>query len=171
MYRPRSVLASFEPARNHNHFQCPGARGPPATEAMMEARVGFEPTNGGFADLSLRPLGYRAGARKYSETGVHLSVATPIKNILNRRESRRTFRDHPRPWKGEGNSIPDFSQGFRIGQPDYARSVARDVLWRRRSCHVWSSERLRTRRPRHEKPAFLAESHGLHSTAQHCDGK
>jgi hypothetical protein len=22
--------------------------------------VGFEPTNGGFADLSLRPLGYRA---------------------------------------------------------------------------------------------------------------
>ena len=27
---------------------------------MLEARVGFEPTNGGFADLSLRPLGYRA---------------------------------------------------------------------------------------------------------------
>jgi hypothetical protein len=29
-------------------------------DGILEARVGFEPTNGGFADLSLRPLGYRA---------------------------------------------------------------------------------------------------------------
>jgi hypothetical protein len=41
----------------------------------LEARVGFEPTDGGFADLSLRPLGYRAGVKKYSETGGSLSVA------------------------------------------------------------------------------------------------
>src|SRR6476660_2052384 len=27
---------------------------------ILAARVGFEPTNGGFADLSLGPLGYRA---------------------------------------------------------------------------------------------------------------
>jgi len=41
----------------------------------MEARVGFEPTDGGFADLSLRPLGYRAEGKKYSETVDHLSVS------------------------------------------------------------------------------------------------
>lgn len=40
----------------------------------MEARVGFEPTDGGFADLSLRPLGYRAEVMEYSEIPVHLSA-------------------------------------------------------------------------------------------------
>ena len=40
---------------------------------ILEARVGFEPTDGGFADLSLRPLGYRAGIEKYSEIAGHLS--------------------------------------------------------------------------------------------------
>jgi hypothetical protein len=30
--------------------------------------VGFEPTNGGFADLSLGPLGYRAESLKYSKS-------------------------------------------------------------------------------------------------------
>jgi hypothetical protein len=36
--------------------------------------VGFEPTDGGFADLSLRPLGYRAGCKEYIETVIELSV-------------------------------------------------------------------------------------------------
>jgi hypothetical protein len=51
------------------------------TEAILEARVGFEPTDGGFADLSLRPLGYRAGINEYSETAIPLSVTAPIKKI------------------------------------------------------------------------------------------
>jgi hypothetical protein len=34
----------------------------------VEARVGFEPTNGGFADLSLGPLGYRANQNVNSIT-------------------------------------------------------------------------------------------------------
>jgi hypothetical protein len=64
---------------------------------ILEARVGFEPTNGGFADLSLRPLGYRAGVRKYSETGIHLSATARIETILNRWETQSNFRDliHP----------------------------------------------------------------------------
>jgi hypothetical protein len=41
---------------------------------LLEARVGFEPTDGGFADLSLRPLGYRAGCKEYNETVIELSV-------------------------------------------------------------------------------------------------
>ena len=31
--------------------------------------MGFEPTNGGFADLSLGPLGYRAKENQYSKSG------------------------------------------------------------------------------------------------------
>jgi hypothetical protein len=38
----------------------------------VEARVGFEPTNGGFADLSLGPLGYRA--KLFSITKTRKSV-------------------------------------------------------------------------------------------------
>ncbi len=37
--------------------------------------MGFEPTNGGFADLSLGPLGYRAEARQYIEKRWSMSVA------------------------------------------------------------------------------------------------
>ncbi len=35
----------------------------------MEARGGFEPPNGGFADLSLRPLGYRACGSSIADSG------------------------------------------------------------------------------------------------------
>jgi hypothetical protein len=54
------------------------------TSAGLEARVGFEPTNGGFADLSLRPLGYRAEVQKYNETGEELSVAGETPGIPQR---------------------------------------------------------------------------------------
>jgi hypothetical protein len=75
----------------------------------MEARVGFEPTNGGFADLSLRPLGYRAGVRKYSETGVHLSVPAPIETIPYRWKTQSTFRNSFAPVIARGN--PNFWRG------------------------------------------------------------
>ena len=37
----------------------------------LEARVGFEPTNGGFADLSLGPLGYRAESLSIANLAEH----------------------------------------------------------------------------------------------------
>ncbi len=50
-------------------------RPPEPPRRRVEARVGFEPTDGGFADLSLRPLGYRAESKEYNETAIQLSVA------------------------------------------------------------------------------------------------
>ena len=41
----------------------------------LEARVGFEPTNGGFADLSLGPLGYRAELLSIAKLAQSLGVA------------------------------------------------------------------------------------------------
>src|ERR1700680_1974893 len=68
-------------SRGSRSERCAGAEGgiQSANEwetklTILEARVGVEPTNGGFADLSLRPLGYRAETIKYSETGLCLSV-------------------------------------------------------------------------------------------------
>src|SRR5690349_825316 len=51
---------------------------------ILEARVGFEPTDGGFADLSLRPLGYRAGSKKYSEIAKELSGANKTRKFRRR---------------------------------------------------------------------------------------
>src|ERR1700680_3141004 len=67
-------------SRGSRSERCAGAEGgiQSANEwetklTILEARVGVEHTNGGFADLSLRPLGYRAETTKYSETGIDLS--------------------------------------------------------------------------------------------------
>src|SRR6266481_1803634 len=64
------------------------------TRENLEARVGFEPTNGGFADLSLGPLGYRAES---------LSIANPPKRSgkRNRREhlSISTFYQREQAWQ------------------------------------------------------------------------
>ena len=45
--------------------------------------MGVEPTNGGFADLSLRPLGYRAENIKYSEIRNNLSGASELPGNAN----------------------------------------------------------------------------------------
>src|SRR6266849_6548633 len=59
---------------------------------ILEARVGFEPTNGGFADLSLGPLGYRAESLTIANllelSGLPRAASLP---------TTPTFS--PRPWK------------------------------------------------------------------------
>jgi hypothetical protein len=54
-----------------------------SAERILEARVGFEPTNGGFADLSLGPLGYRAKL---------LSIAKILPRLGNWRHTTRGLR-------------------------------------------------------------------------------
>src|SRR5579864_9039948 len=83
-FRKRETMVCSSPAgsrsRGSQSERCAGAtwgnesvHGKETKPTILEARVGFEPTNGGFADLSLRPLGYRAETMKYSETGLDLS--------------------------------------------------------------------------------------------------
>src|SRR5438270_3061374 len=51
----------------------------------LEARVGFEPTNGGFADLSLGPLGYRAKLFSITKTRTSVRASkTPKKEKFSR---------------------------------------------------------------------------------------
>ena len=56
----------------------------------LEARVGFEPTNGGFADLSLGPLGYRAELLSIAKLAQALGVTATDRNcrclILNSKQ-------------------------------------------------------------------------------------
>ena len=56
--------------------------GPPGrTMQSLEARVGFEPTNGGFADLSLGPLGYRAELLSIAKLTQPLGVAASSRKL------------------------------------------------------------------------------------------
>src|SRR5229473_1142532 len=48
----------------------------------LEARVGFEPTNGGFADLSLGPLGYRAKLFSIAKTRTSVRALPGAPNSL-----------------------------------------------------------------------------------------
>jgi hypothetical protein len=45
--------------------------------------VGFEPTNGGFADLSLGPLGYRAETLSIAESHASVRASRAIENSKN----------------------------------------------------------------------------------------
>jgi hypothetical protein len=47
----------------------------------LEARVGFEPTNGGFADLSLGPLGYRAELLSIAKLAQTPGVAASVQSL------------------------------------------------------------------------------------------
>ena len=81
----------------------------------LEARVGFEPTNGGFADLSLGPLGYRAGfssiANLNSQPAIRrkLEIAPPGRSfgkpILNRREFPSVLRGETKRGRADGREI------------------------------------------------------------------
>ena len=81
----------------------------------LEARVGFEPTNGGFADLSLGPLGYRAGfssiANLNSQPAIRrkLEIAPPRRSfgkpILNRREFPSVLRGETKRGRADGREI------------------------------------------------------------------
>jgi hypothetical protein len=78
-FRDRALTGREFELLNRTVCRLEGAAAHTKMIVNLEARVGFEPTDGGFADLSLRPLGYRAGANEYSETAFQLSVA----NISN----------------------------------------------------------------------------------------
>ncbi len=55
----------------------------------LEARVGFEPTNGGFADLSLGPLGYRAKLFSIAKTSTSVRA---LQKRLNRSDGLKQTR-------------------------------------------------------------------------------
>ena len=50
-------------------------------EAYEEAPVGFEPTNKGFADLPLKPLGYSAKKTKSTLSGFRAGNGTRTRDI------------------------------------------------------------------------------------------
>ena len=57
----------------------------------LEARVGFEPTNGGFADLSLGPLGYRAGLSSIPNLNSQPTMRLNLKSRIPRSSQMSVF--------------------------------------------------------------------------------
>ena len=103
--------------------------------------MGFEPTNGGFADLSLGPLGYRAEERSITKVASgEWRVASGERGRGLRTEARRTVaRSFGSRGSGQAKIVPfmqprDNHVAVRLGPG--RNGVGRSSRHKRSLCHI-----------------------------------